>query len=91
MGEGNNERSDLAMRKWYNVYSIFKGHATLNARNGYKDNMHGVYINLFLTEEEADKIRSIDMNITYNNRTMYAYKDHIMHEIYKVLPEMFEE
>ena len=91
MGEGNNERSDVAIRKWYNVYTIFKGRATLNCREGYKDNMHGVYINLFLTEDEADKIRNIEFDLWYLKRSPYLAKDHMKHEIYKVLPELFEE
>lgn len=91
MGEGNSKGPDVAIRKWYNIYSIFKGRATLNVREGYKDNMHGVYINLYLTEDEADKIRNIEFELWYIKRSPYLAKDHMMHEIYKVLPGMFEE
>ena len=74
------------------MYSLrFLSHEHIKVEEGYKVIGHGNYIHLFLTEDEADKISKINMNITYKNRTMYVAKDHMMHEIYKVLPELFEE
>lgn len=77
-------------RKWYNIYSMFKGRTNLSVREGYKESMHGVYINLYLTEEEVDKLRNIYIKHDYVRRSSYLVKEHMMHEIYKVLPELFE-
>lgn len=77
-------------RKWFHIYNMFKDQSTINVREGYKDNMHGVYINIYLTDEEADIIRNINITRDYSKRTMYIERDHMMHEIYKVLPELFE-
>lgn len=77
-------------RKWYNIYSMFKGRTNLSVREGFKKSDGGFYINLYLTKEEADKIRNIYYIHDYVSRTPYLVKEHMMHEIYKVLPELFE-
>lgn len=76
--------------KWFHVYSIFRGREFLNVREGYNDNMHGVYINLYLSDEQADKLRHKYIKHDYIKRSPYLAKEHIMHEIYTVLPEIFE-
>ena len=82
----------MAIRKWYNVYSIFKCRATLNCREGYKDNMHGAYINLYLTEDEHIEL-DVDeeyLNIM-NKRSRLFQEEAIFDMLYRKYPEMFDE
>lgn len=77
-------------RKWFHTHRCFKGIGHINVIPGYKKSNGGSYINLYLTDEEADIIRNINITHDYGKRTMYIERDHMMHEIYKVLPELFE-
>jgi len=77
-------------RKWFHIYKIFKGLEHINIIPGYKKSNGGAYVNLFLTDEEANIIRNIHIKHDYHKRSICLNMDHMMHEIYKVLPELFE-
>lgn len=77
-------------RKWFHIHKIFKGLEYINVIPGYKKTSGGDVLNMCLTEEEANIIRNIRFEHIYYKRSAYLNMEHMMHEIYKVLPELFE-
>lgn len=79
------------MKKSYkiNIFSCLNADHIMISDN-YSKNLHG--IELYIDDEMANKIRNIKIIKHFNkNHSMNLPKDYILHEIYKVLPELFED
>lgn len=86
MGEGNNERSDVAIRKYYindlNYKNIYIFDYEINDSHTKT---------LYLTEEQFEIIRNIEIPNKLNDKLFRLPWDYIWGRIYEVLPELFEE
>lgn len=79
-------------RKLYNINFASCLHADhIMISDKYDKKTNGLLMSVYIDDEIANKIRNIPIIKHFNeSRSMYVPKEYILHEIYKVFPELFE-
>lgn len=83
------------MKKYYiNLASCLRGKHIMIYEWPEHDKNHGGYmLFLYLEPNQYEIIRNIEINVIkdINLKISWATKEYILHKIYEVLPEIFEE
>ncbi len=83
------------MKLYYvNLASCLRGkHIMIYEWTDYNKNRGGHMLFLYLEPNQYEIIRNIEINVIkdLNMKLSWAPKEYILHKIYEVLPEIFEE